>query len=213
MNSGAAIWEKWILPAMMLAVILWWGDVWAVETGKTSMPEYETVFTRWITYIKTHYTRATWDDLMRWVNFFILAGLIFKYARAPMANFLKGKKAETARVIGRMEEKKREAQAKIQDGQQQLQDSNERLDRIKDRIVVEGKRCKEKMIDDAKRESQIMLDAAQIRIESQIRDAHQIIRDELIETAAEKALVKLPQLMTEKDHERIMALWMEEAHR
>lgn len=213
MRSGAAIWEKWILPAMMLAVIFGWSIVWAAETGKSSMPVEGTMLSSWITYIKTHYTRATWDDLMRWVNFFILAWLVYKYARTPMANFLQGKKAETARAIGRMEEKKREAQAKILDGQQQLRDSSERLDRIKERIVVEGKRRKEKMIADAKRESRLMLDASQVRIENQIRNAHQIIRVELIEMATEKALVKLPQIMTEKDHDRMMGLWMEEASR
>lgn len=213
MKSGAVVWEKLILPSVILIVILWWGDAWAAETGKSSMPVYDTVLSRWITYIKTHYTRTTWDDLMRWVNFFILAGLIYKYARTPLAHFLRGKKSETARILGRMEEKERQAQAKILEGQQQLQTSNERLDRIKERIVIEGQRRKAQLIADAENESRLMLDAAQIRIDSQIRDAYQIVKTELIEVAAEKALVKLPQIMTDKDHERMVGLWMEAASR
>lgn len=211
MKSCVSTWGKGALLFLLLAGGLWLGAVWAAEPGETSQIVYDTMLSRGITYIKTHYTRATWDDLMRWVNFFILAGLIFKYARTPMANFLQGRKAETARAIGRMEEKKREAEAKLRDGQAQLQNSRDRLERIKERIIAEGERRKAQMIADAKRESRIMLEAAKIRIEHQISDACQIIRAEMIETAADKALSKLPGMMTEKDHQRMVDLWMEEA--
>lgn len=213
MKSCAAIWGKGALLSLLLAGGLWLGIVWAAEPGETPKVVHASILSQWITYLKTHCTRATWDDLMRWVNFFILGGVIYKYARTPMANFLQGKKAETARAIGRMEEKKRQAEAKIQDGQAQLQNSNERLERIKERVIAEGQRLKAQMIADAKSEGRIMLEAAKIRIENQIRDAYQIIRAELIETAADKALAKLPQMMTEKDHERMVDLWMEEAKR
>lgn len=211
MKSCVSIWGKGALLFLILAGGLWLGAVWAAEPGETPTLVYDTTLSRWITYIKTHYTRATWDDLMRWVNFFILAGIIYKYARTPMANFLQGKKAETARAIGRMEEKKRQAEAKLRDGQAQLQNSNDRLERIKERIISEGERRKAQMIADAKRESRIMLEATKIRIDHQIRDAYQIIRAELIEAAADKALAKLPKMMTEKDHQRMVDLWMEEA--
>jgi F-type H+-transporting ATPase subunit b len=159
------------------------------------------------------FTRATWDLFMRWVNFLILAGLIVKYARTPVANFLKGQQAETARSIQRMEEKKRDAEEIIREGKSKLQDSKAQIERIAERMVSEGRRRKTEMIEDAKKESRMLLDSAQTRIEHQIQEASRTIRGELIEAAVEKTLIKLPKMISEKDNERMIDLWMEEALR
>ena len=205
MNSSVT-WWKWGFSAIVLVMALWWGDALAASSNSSIPSVPDAGSTSW-------FTRAIWDELMRWVNFFILAGIIVKYGRTPMADFLKGKKTETARILRRLEDKKREAEEKIKDGQAQLEDSNARLERIKERIVEEGQKYKTKLIADAQKQSSMMLDAAQDRIDNQIRDAYQIIKVELIEAATDKALAKLPAMMTEQDHLRMVGLWMEEAGR
>jgi F-type H+-transporting ATPase subunit b len=112
-----------------------------------------------------------------------------------------------------IEEKKRLAEEKVNAGQIKLQAGKERLKLIHDRIVSEGQRQKEKMIAAAKQEARIMLETAHTKIGGQIRDAHHTIRAELIEAATEKALEKLPRLITDQDHERMIRLWMEESER
>ena len=82
---------------------------------------------------------------------------------------------------------------------------------IQSRIVSEGQRQKEELIAAAEQESRVMLASARTRIDSQIQEAYQTIRAELIETAADKAMDRLPRLMTAEDHERMVGLWMDKA--
>jgi F-type H+-transporting ATPase subunit b len=199
MKSRATLF-KGIVIAVLLAGVFWCGMVWAADAVESPQDVGSAFF-----------SRETWDLFMRWVNFFILAGLIFKYARAPLANFLKGSQTETARLIQRLEEKKCEAEEKINEGHTRLKDSKTRLEQIAERFVSDGRRRKEQIIEDAKAESRLLLQATQARIENQIQEANRAIRAELIEAAVEKAMVKLPKMVTDKDNERMIELWMEEA--
>lgn len=181
---------------------IWGADVWAADPGSASKGAYA-----------AYLTRANWDLLMRWVNFIILVVLILKYARRPVIEFLKGEKAQTARTIQQVEAQKRLAEEKIREGRIQLQASEARLTLIQERIVAEGKKRREQIIADAQQESRMMLAAARMRIDSQIRDAHDTIRGELIDMAFDKAMTKLPRVVTEVDQQQLIRLWVNEAQR
>ncbi len=186
--------------------------VWAAGEPVPSSKAAEASFVSQVTqYMKANFTRATWDLVMRWVNFLILVIVIFKFARTPVISFLKGKQSETARAIERIEAEKELAEQKAKEGQIKLQASQERLELIQSRIVSEGQRQKEELIAAAEQESRVMLASARTRIDSQIQEAYQTIRAELIETAADKAMDRLPRLMTAEDHERMVGLWMDKA--
>lgn len=207
-------WSKCLIWHLLLFLgLIWAVDLWAAETTPAARVVHDTYLDQFIRYLKTNYTRADWDLTMRWVNFLILAGIIVKYARAPIIGFLKGKRDETARSLEIIEEKKRLAEEKVKEGQIKLKASQDRLKLIQDRIVTEGQRQKEQMITAANQESRIMLESARTKIDSQIRDAYQTIRAELIEAAIDKAMVKLPEMITEHDHQRMIGLWLEEARR
>jgi hypothetical protein len=72
---------------------MWALDIWAAETGPSTQIFDDTYLARLIHYLKTNYSRATWDLTMRWVNFLILAVVIVKYSKQPLISFLKGKQA------------------------------------------------------------------------------------------------------------------------
>lgn len=155
------------------------------------------------------FTRETYDLMMRWVNFLILAGLIIKYARRPIANFLKEKGEEVAEAIKKLESRKKDIQAKLQHSQGQLTISEQRLIDIKNRIVAEGETRKAQIIADAQKESRLMLETAQLRIQHQIREMHSHLKSELIDTASQMALTKLPGIITSADQDRLINQWME----
>ncbi len=202
---------KYCLWAALLIAGGWTAVSWGAETGSTSPAVHDTYLARVIEYLKTNYSRASWDLLMRWVNFLILVGVIVKYARAPVIAFLKGKRAETARAIEEIEGKKRLAEEKIKERQIELQASKDRLKLIQDRIISEGQRQKERMIDAAQQESRRMLETARAKIGGQIREAHKTLRSELIELATVKAMEKLPGMLTQEDHDQMVRLWMEQS--
>lgn len=191
----------------------WAAIAWGAETGSASPIVQDTSLVRLVDYLKINFSRATWDLVMRWVNFLILVAVIIKYARAPLIAFLKGKRAEMAHIIEEIEEKKRLAEEKIKERQIELQASKERLKLIQERIISEGQRQKEKVIAAAQQESRMMLETAHTKIGGRIRDAHQTIRSELIELATHKALEKMPRMITDEDHDQMIRLWMEQSSR
>jgi F-type H+-transporting ATPase subunit b len=154
------------------------------------------------------FTRETYDLMMRWANFIILAVLIIKYARRPIANFLMEKKGEVAAAIERLETQKQATKEKLMECQRQLSASQDRLKEIQNLIVAEGETYKAQLIADARNDSRIMMATAQLRIDHMIRETHARIKSELIDTAAEIAMTKLPGMLTAEDHERLIRKWI-----
>lgn len=187
----------------LIVVVLWSGVSLAGQADSGN------IFIRGINFINQN--RQTWDLVMRWVNFILLAVVIVKYARAPLAQFFKEKRAETSLTIKQLEEKRAEAELKIRDGQVQLKSSQDKLALIKERILAEGQKRKEKIIEEARQESRLMLTTAQVKIENQIRNATEKIKLELIDMAVQRAEARLPQLLARQDHNRLIEQWMDAA--
>ena len=53
-----------------------------------------------------------------------------------------------------------------------------------------------------------MMASARLKVDALVRDAGERIRAELIDTAAELAQEKLPELITQQDHEKLVRDWM-----
>jgi F-type H+-transporting ATPase subunit b len=149
--------------------------------------------------------------MMRWVNFIILAALIIKYARRPIANFLKEKRDEVAKSIEKLETQKQTAKDQLLQYQNQLTASENQLAQIKQKIIAEGEQLKAKLIADAQTDSRILMETAQLRISHMIRETHGRIRTELIDTAAEIALAKLSETITAADNDKLIHQWMDAA--
>ena len=154
------------------------------------------------------FTRHHWDLIMRWVNFFILATVLVKYGRKPLLNFLDGQKKNITQSIDDLEEQKKQAEALVQESQQQLADSQERLERIKELIISEGRLRKEQMISEAQNDARILVETTQSKIEGQMKTAFTDLKAELIDLAANLALEKLPQLVTDEDRHQLLEHWL-----
>ena len=191
-----------LVSVPVILVVALWSGVSLADQAETA-----NIFKRGIDFINEN--RKTWDLIMRWVNFIILAVVIIKYARAPLKQFFKEKKAETSLTIKQLEEKKEKAEQKIRDGQILLKSSKDKLVLIKERILTEGQKHKEKIIEEARQESRLMLTNAQVKIENQIRDAADTIKIELINMAVQQAEAKLPQILARQDHDRLIEQWMD----
>jgi F-type H+-transporting ATPase subunit b len=157
------------------------------------------------------FTRETYDVLMKWVNFIILAVLIIKYASRPIASFLDDKKSEVATAISRLESQKLAAQEKLGEYQRQLTASRERLEEIQNRIIAEGEERKAQLIAAAENDSRVMLKVTQVRIEHMLRETHTRITSELVDAATQIALTQLPGLITAEDQERMIHQWLQAA--
>jgi F-type H+-transporting ATPase subunit b len=149
--------------------------------------------------------RPTYDLAMRWLNFLILAGVILRYARQPVKTFLQGRSAEVRIEIDDLEAKKAEAVAAVAALRKRLVDSETRLDEMKTRLLADGERRKQALIEQAENESAMMLRDAERKIQGLLHQAQNTLRTELVDSAIELALERLPEEIGPEDHQRLMS--------
>ena len=155
--------------------------------------------------------RPMFDLVMRWVNFLILALLLIKFSRLPIKSFLAGKKEDISREIEELESAKDQMLLKIDESRQQIENSKDRLSKLKKTIIAQGEKNKIKIIKDAERESKILLESAKQKIVSRISDAREVIKLELVDEAIALAMQKLPETITDQDNQKFIDAYLESA--
>jgi F-type H+-transporting ATPase subunit b len=155
--------------------------------------------------------RPLFDLVMRWVNFLILAFLLIKFSRVPLKKFLEGKKQDIADEIGGLEAEKEEILGQIDESKKQLENSRERLAALKKRIVTQGEKNRQMIIEDAEREGKMMLQSAQQKVENRILEARQLLKSELVDSAITLATQLLPEKITEEDNQKFIDAFMSRA--
>jgi F-type H+-transporting ATPase subunit b len=154
--------------------------------------------------------RATYDLIMMWVNFGILAFLIVKYARKPLIGFLEGESRKTSEDIRRIEESKQQMDRTFQETVGSLDGGRKRLDLIRERILRDGERRKQEIIESAQHESRLMLERTRQKIDTQIAEAHLRLKRELIDRAVALALERLPAEITAEEQLRLVDRFVRE---
>ena len=153
--------------------------------------------------------RSIYDVVMRWVNFLILAGIIVKYGKAPLKKFLFSQKEEVALKINTLEEDKKEALGKINEIKATINDSQALIQKIKERIITQGEREKEKTIQDARYQSEAILISTQKKIDHLLIEAQQTLKTELLDSAIDMAVTKLPEYINADDNEMFLNKYLD----
>ena len=157
--------------------------------------------------------RPVYDEVMLWVNFFILAFIVVKYGRKPLMNFLNGQKDEIADQIHRLQKEKNALEAKIKKATAMIEDSSIRFEEIKTRIIADGERTKQEIIENAKAQSKNIIEAEKLKASTQIVQAKTRFISELVDQASALALSKLPTEVTAADQEKLQQLFISNIHR
>lgn len=178
--------------AAATAAISWWlltGEALAAETGGD-----------W---------RPTYDLVLRYVNFLILVVLLIKYARKPLVNFFKGKSEDVKKDIQKIEEAKQQIEDQVKALLKERDQSREKFDLLKERIVAQGKAKQQSIIDDAKQEGQLLVENAKQKIAHRITTASQDLRAEMVDLAVDMATERLPQKISDQDNQRFIDQYLE----
>lgn len=180
-----------LLIALLVLGLLLWGQTAMAAEGSAS----------W---------RGTYDTVMKWLNFFILAFLIVKFGRAPLLNFLEGQKDNVAIEIKSLEEKRVAVQAKVEEARGMLEESDLRFAEIKEKIIRQAENEKERIIETAMEQSRFMLESAKQRVENRIHRARAALMTELVDMAVAGAMEKLPDVITPEDNRNYLNRFMAE---
>ncbi|MFO7494502.1 MAG: ATP synthase F0 subunit B [Desulfobacterales bacterium] len=152
--------------------------------------------------------RKTYDLVMLWFNFGLLAFVIVKFSRQPLKDFLHGRKYELSLEIKRIEEQRLEAAEQAKEATRQLEESGAQLDLVKERIISQGVNSKERIIEEARQQGRNLMQESQRRIEGHILRARQKFRSELVDAAIDLALEKLPKTISDADKKRMVQDFM-----
>lgn len=155
--------------------------------------------------------RSTYDQILLWINFGIIVFVLNKYAKTPLLNFLKGQKDKLAKEIKKLEDKKEDVAEKVKETQRALDESDARFKDLKERIVQQGERKKQDIIESAKSQSRMMLEDANRKIDSYILSSKNVFKAELIDAAIELAMERLPKEITDEDNEQLIAQYLSSA--
>ena len=156
--------------------------------------------------------RETYDLVLKWVNFIILASLIVKFARTPLKDFVKGQREKIAADIRKKEKDKNTATAEVEEIKTALNEGEARFKDLKDRIVEQGRKRKEQIVKEAKEQSRQMLAETQKRVENQILEAKKRLKAELVDAAVERALQQLPKEITSEDNQKFLNRFLSDTH-
>lgn len=152
--------------------------------------------------------RPVYDLVMRWVNFLILAFVIVKFGRAPLMNFLKGEGRRIEEEIRELELEKEQALTKVAETEKMLEESAERFRELTERIVRQGERKKQEIIEDARSDSRQMIEDAKRKAGSLLLRAREQFRTELVDTAVALATERLTAGITVEDNRKLVEAYM-----
>ncbi len=152
--------------------------------------------------------RPLFDLILRWLNFAIIAVVLFKFGRKPIKDFLANRREEIDYQIKKFEQQKEAAAEKVQEATNILNEGTDRFEQIKQRIIKDGERKKQQIIEKAQEESRMLLEGAQRKIQNQIVEAKNLIRSELIDSAIALAEKRLPDEITAADEQTLIEHYM-----
>ena len=155
--------------------------------------------------------RPLFDLIMRWLNFAIIGFILFKFGRKPIKDFLANRREEIDYQIKKYEQQKEAAAEKVTEATKILDESTDRFDQIKNRIINDGETKKQQIIEKAQQESRMLLASAQRKVQNQIVEARNKIRSELIDSAIVLAEKRLPDEITAADEQRLIEHYIETA--
>jgi F-type H+-transporting ATPase subunit b len=153
--------------------------------------------------------RPLFDLIMRWLNFAIIAVVLFKFGRKPIKDFLLNRREEIDYQIKKYEQQKEAAAEKVKDATKILNESTDRFEQIRQRIIKDGETKKQQIIEKARQESRMLLEGAQRKIQNQIVEARNVIRSEMIDSAIALAEKRLPDEITAADEQKLTEYYMD----
>jgi F-type H+-transporting ATPase subunit b len=155
--------------------------------------------------------RGTYDAVMLWVNFFILAFLLVKFLRKPLMGFLSEQKKSVEDQLEKLEKRRLSVIQEMAELNEKITARDKWLNELVEQTKMQAEQERQRLVDDARAESAMLMENAKIRIQARILEAKLQLREELLEMAMDIAINELPSIITSQDQERLLGFYMENA--
>lgn len=150
------------------------------------------------------------DLLWRFINFALLVIILFiVIKKSPVKGFFSARSEEIRQKLEDLKREKEEAEKRYVQIEKQLKEFETKRNDIIDQYKKEGLVEKDKIIEEAKKRIQQILDQSELTIQQEMQSAKTRLKGEIMELAAEKAREILMKEMDERDHDKLIHEFIE----
>lgn len=146
-----------------------------------------------------------WSDTMLFINFGVLVFLYIKYAHRPLTNFLKGEGNKISEQLQRIEADVKEARSGMESESIKLKEIDANLEDITKSIIAAGKREKESVINRAQAVADKMVSDAKKETEYKMLAAKKRFSEEMLEAAIKITAENIKMNITKEDDDNLIA--------
>jgi F-type H+-transporting ATPase subunit b len=145
-----------------------------------------------------------WKLSWRIINFLILAGLIFKLAKAPAKTFFSSKRREAEEELEKLQEAKTKAEEELTQLKAKLDKAGQEIEGLMDQLRQTTARNREKVVAEASAMAEAMVAQAKVAAETELKRAQAELVQESTRMIVSKTEDMLKQVMTSQDHRTLL---------
>jgi len=138
------------------------------------------------------------------INFVVIFGLIYYFARKPVKNMLKQRTEMIEKTLKEAQEAKELAQKALQEVQTRIQSKDKEIDEIMSTSRHAGEQERERIIEEGNRLKERIFEQAKVNIQYEVKSAKEAIKAEAVEIAMELAEKKIKEKMTKEEQEKLL---------
>lgn len=148
--------------------------------------------------------RKIWDNVMLFVNFFILLAIFLKFGRKPLMDYLRSVGAKIESDVNNLNGQLDDVKTTAQSEQDKIKSVDKYIKEIRESILEIGKKEKEKIITDGKFLAEKMVKDAHAYSEYRVAQAKRELTDEMVDKAIGLAGEKLKENISADDNENLI---------
>jgi F-type H+-transporting ATPase subunit b len=147
--------------------------------------------------------RHTWDLVWKIVNFLILAGLIYKFGKQPIIDFLNGQRNLVSMDLDELNKLKKQALLEQKNLRRKIDCMAQEIIQFEDRMSQAASKERDAILDQARRESDLIIERAELWAEQALKQAKSRLAGEILDEAEKLAAEKLKQIISDEDERRM----------
>ena len=150
------------------------------------------------------HAESPWASVFRWFNAAVLFGGLFYLLRKPAGEFFESRKKQITTGMERARDAQTTANARMDEIEQRLASLTAELTALRSEADREAALERDKILADAKREVERVVDQSRLEIDRLARSIEREIKDKIADAVVDRAGKTLQTQMTEDDQKRVV---------
>ncbi|MBW1980361.1 MAG: ATP synthase F0 subunit B [Deltaproteobacteria bacterium] len=154
--------------------------------------------------------KTIWMNSWRVINFLILAFFMVKLLREPLERFFEQRSRLISEQLDSAETNCLSAEEELREVEYRLEGLGAEIEKLEMLISEQGEQERQKIIANAQKTAEHMLEKARLEAEMMVREARNQLRAEVIEEAVELAEQKISKAIDTADQERLLENYLQQ---